>query len=535
MGIKNPDILIPKLDDLNNMFQKWNYIASDIVNESERLQINSSNSLTQQKQRIEITKNLVQEDGSKIEQVINEVNVLKDKCSNELIETQKLLSETKKLLSAAETNVAYWEKELDKAIAWLEKAKERLKQAELEYENAKIQLQLAKDEIERAEQALRDCKSSESTDKDGNTTKPDCSFEKSWVRKAQRQVSIAYENLRIAEKELNDARKEVSEAAECVNFCKEALNLASKTLSDATQANSYATTATLKAERSLEECNSASNSIMMAEQKLTSERELVNNADTLLSKAFIKFDESTQNNKEAINRTDSAQNYSSKGIQDLSIRLDFLRKFALPFSFQANSKKPERIADSEQNEFFNSFNAQSFETKNNLPLAINNNNSLSENDLIKSLTNVYLSLNSNNLSVEKVKLKLQDDLKLLSLDPVKNEKDEYEGELGLLSQGIFGKFKRDETGHGDFISVDGFFKNKIFDVFGIPPKAIAYYKNSLNKFFKSTDDHFHKILSGNVDYLIIDIRAMNNKQKKEIESYINEKWLKYKDYLFWIN
>jgi hypothetical protein len=535
MGIKNPDILIPKLDDLNNMFQKWNYIASDIVNESERLQINSSNSLSQQKQRIEINKNLVQEDGSKIEQVRNEVNVLKDKCNNELIETQKLLSETKKLLFTAETNVAYWEKELDKAIAWLEKAKERLKQAELEYKNAKIQLQLAKDELERAEQALHDCESSESTDKDGNTTKPDCSFEKSWVRKAQRQVSIAYENLRIAEKELNDAKKEVSEATQCANLCEEALKLASKALSNAKLADNSATTATLMVERSIEECNSASNSTMMAEQKLILERELINNADALISKALIKFDESTQNNKEAINCTDSAQNYGSKGIQDLSIRLDFLRKFASPINFQNNSKQLERIIGSEQNEFLTSFSAQSFETKNNLPLAINNNNSLSEKDLIKSLTNVYSLLSSNNQSVEEIKSKLQNDLNLLSLDPVKNEKDEYEGELGLLSQGVFGKFKRDESGHGDFISVNGFFKNKIFDVFGIPNKAINYYKNSLNKFFKSTDDHFHKILSGKVDYLIIDVRAMNYQQKNEIESYINNKWMKYRGYLFWIN
>lgn len=541
MGIKNPDILIPKLDDMNNMFQKWNYIASDIVNESERLQINSSNSLSQQKQRIEITKNLVQEDASKIEQVRNEINVLKNKCNNELIETQKLLSETKILLSTAETNVAYWEKELDKAIAWLETAKERFKQAELEYNNAKSYLQKTKFELIVAEQALLRCKSIDLLTiiirlfSKSNDEKKDCSDEEIRVQQKRTAVLLAQRQLKIAEKELNAAKKEVQKATECVNFCKDALILANQTLSSAQLADSSAKTANFKAERSIEECNSASKSTKMAEQKLISERELINNADSLISKAFIKFDESTQNNKEAINRTDSAQNYSSKGIQDLSIRLDFLRKFASPINFQNNSKKLERITGSEQNEFLTSFSAQSFETKNNLPLAINNNNSLSEKDLIKSLTNVYSSLSSNNQSVEEIKSKLQNDLNLLSLDPVKNEKDEYEGELGLLSQGVFGKFKRDESGHGDFIPVNGFFKNKIFDVFGIPNKAINYYKNSLNNFFKSTDDHFHKILSGKVDYLIIDVRAMNYQQKNEIESYINNKWMKYRGYLFWIN
>lgn len=350
MGIKNPDILIPKLDDLNNMFQKWNYIASDIVSESEKLQIYSSNSLSQQKQSVEITKNQVQEDSSKIEHVKNEISVLRVKCDNELLESQKLLSETKTLLSTAEITVIYWEKELDKATAWLEKAKERLRQAEIEYENAKIQLQYAIDELDRAEQALSACRSSTSKDKDGNEVEPDCSYEENRVRESEEQVQLATENLKLAEKELNEAREEVLEATECVNFCTEALSLANKTLSNAKLANSFSSRATLKAERSSEEYNSASNSTMMAEQKLISERELIDNANSLIGKAFVKYDESTQNNKEAIYCTDSAQNYSSKGIQDLSIRLDFLRRFASPFNFNRTSHtSKEQLKTSKKN------------------------------------------------------------------------------------------------------------------------------------------------------------------------------------------
>ena len=161
---------------------------------------------------------------------------------------------------------------------------------------------------------------------------------------------IATENLKLAEEELNEARDEVKEATKCVNFCNEALSLANQTLSNAKLTNSFSTKANLKAEQCIEECNSASKSTVLAEQKLIEEKELIDNTIYLIGKAFVKFDESTQNNKEAIYCTDSAQNYSSKGIQDLSIRLDFLRRFASPFTFKRSSHTSmEQLETSKQN------------------------------------------------------------------------------------------------------------------------------------------------------------------------------------------
>lgn len=540
MGINNPDILLPLLDDLVEKFQKWNYIASDIVSESGRLQNIASDLLTQEKQKVAILKNQVEDNANSIRSIKNEIDSLQGKCDFELQNSQKLKSETQIIISEAESTLTFWESELSKALAWLEKANERLRVAEINYENAKMQVKNAQEELRQAKQELENCRSSESTDEDGNEVEPDCSFEESWVRDAEKQLRIAQQNLRNAELELTDAKNDVQKANECVNRCQKAVELATKTVSFANKTDGLADDSSIYAKKSKEECQAAKYSQIQTENKLKEEKEKLNNSLDLLDKVTNNCDESFQNNKRAIELTDSSQNFSSKGIQDLEIRLDFLKRFASTITLNSLANKdisPTGVLDESYDEFlsFAKNVKKSSEKKKNPKLSVNKDNFMTEKELLISLSNYYQSLKTDEFNLMNLLMRERETFIMLSKDPKKKKPNPYEGEIGFIAQGVFGKFKRDEKANGDFVSVTGKYKNKIFDAFGIPKKEIKRYKKSLKVFYDSINKHFRKILSGNVDYLILDTRAMNREQKSEIKNYIIKKWKNLQDYVFWIN
>jgi hypothetical protein len=541
MGINNPDILLPLLDDLIKKFQKWNYIASDIVSDSDRLQNIAYNLLSQEKQKVAILKNQLEDDTNSISSIKNEIDPLQNECDFELHETQKLISETQSILSESKSSLTYWENELSKAMAWSERANERLRVAEINNENTKIQVKSAQEELRQAKQALENCRNSETTDKDGNKVKPNCTYEESWVRDAEKQLRIAQQNLRNAELELTDSKNEVQKANECVNRCQKAVELTTKTVSFANKTDGLANDSSIYAKKSKEECQAAKYSQIQTENKLKEEKEKLNNSLALLDKVINNCDVSFQNNKRAIELTDSAQNFISKGIQDLEIRLDFLRSFASIITLNSLANKninPTGVLDESCDEFLSSIAIKvkkSSEKKKNPKLSVNKDNFMTEKELLIPLSNYYPSLKTDGFNLANLLMRERETIIMLSKDPKKKEPDPYEGEIGFIAQGVFGKFKRDEKAKGDFVSVTGKYKNKIFDAFGIPKKEIKRYKKSLKVFHESINRHFGKIFNGNVDYLILDARAMNREQKSEVKNYIIKKWNDLQDYVFWIN
>ncbi|WP_428653960.1 fibronectin type III domain-containing protein [Runella sp.] len=112
-------------------------------------------------------------------------------------------------------------------------------------------------------------------------------------------------------------------------------------------------------------------------------------------------------------------------------------------------------------------------------------------------------------------------IKELGLDPIKNKVDIYEGEIGQFVEGKFGYFKRYTTSaEGDFVSLSGQFKGRVFDAFGLPSNVTNYPNYDISKFFPSIDKHFFN--KPNVDYLLLDMRYMNSQQKESVNKYISD-------------
>mgnify|MGYP006952667953 CR=1 FL=1 len=109
-------------------------------------------------------------------------------------------------------------------------------------------------------------------------------------------------------------------------------------------------------------------------------------------------------------------------------------------------------------------------------------------------------------------------MKNLSFDPSNNKTDDYEGAIGVATEAKYGYFERDPSGAGDFISMSGPYKDKVFEAIGIPEKAIVYNKN-MDSFLKSLQRHIDK----SVDYILLDMTHMTSEQKKSVINFLKGK------------
>jgi hypothetical protein len=107
----------------------------------------------------------------------------------------------------------------------------------------------------------------------------------------------------------------------------------------------------------------------------------------------------------------------------------------------------------------------------------------------------------------------------LGMDP-KRGYIAYEGVVGAEIEGRFGGFERDNSGAGEWISKDGPFKGKSFDLLGIPPEATRFHKADLKGFLPSLDAHMLK----SVDLIALDTRNMTPDQLKTLNDHIDKNW-----------
>lgn len=68
--------------------------------------------------------------------------------------------------------------------------------------------------------------------------------------------------------------------------------------------------------------------------------------------------------------------------------------------------------------------------------------------------------------------------------------------------------------------MSGPYRGKTFDLVGIPPGKSHFHSDKLERFLPSIDAHFRK----QVDYIVLDVRYMNEAQKNKTLSYINEEY-----------
>ena len=361
MALNNPDILLPKLDELVDHLQKWNERATDITNESDHLQRISTDQLATFNHYLSIVCNEVEEDGLRVANNRKEVKRLLNKCEAELVEAKNLQTETENVLLEGQEIFTYWKEELSKALSWLARAKERRRIAEIdlanaqselgaaqnELANANMELRRAKDALANAIRALNNCRNSYDTDREGRRYPKDCSYYESAVRdaearvvRAERDVTNAMARLiqaedwvRKANQELNDARAEVKEAQLRVEWCQKALNYSKEGMIQAKAAHLAILYSLNMAERSYEEAQAAEISQQKATARHKDQMALIAIMNGTFGNAASAHNDARRNQISAVGYANTSQNLASNGLEELGVRIDYLVRFAQPITF----------------------------------------------------------------------------------------------------------------------------------------------------------------------------------------------------------
>lgn len=361
MGLNNPDLLYPKLEELVDHVQIWNERASEMVNGCEQLQAQASDHLLAYGQRVALAKNQIEEDEILVDHARHEVKSLMEKCSMELKEVHQLKSETEKVIREGKGIVAYWEGELQAARDWLARAQERLRLAEIDLSNAQAELmdserelrsaeyelESAQNQLRSAQAALSNCQNSYDTDREGRRVQRDCSGYAAAVSQAQARVSSAYQHVQNAKErvsmahawvsraieERNGAVAEVKAAEARVAHCESALNIAEEGVAHSQSALNQVLEALSLAERSNEEAHAAEYSQKEAALSNHQQKEILDMLFSTLSKAKSAHDDARQNQFNVVSYANTAQNLASNGVEELGIRMDYLKRFAQPINF----------------------------------------------------------------------------------------------------------------------------------------------------------------------------------------------------------
>jgi hypothetical protein len=117
--------------------------------------------------------------------------------------------------------------------------------------------------------------------------------------------------------------------------------------------------------------------------------------------------------------------------------------------------------------------------------------------------------------------------KALGTDP-KRGMIEHEAEVGALVEARYGYFRRDPTGAGEWQSVSGGYKGKVFDLVGFPAKAAPHVK--LDEFRKSIDSHMLK----QIDYVLVDLRNFDAAARTDVKSHVATKWAAQQHRVLWV-
>jgi hypothetical protein len=92
----------------------------------------------------------------------------------------------------------------------------------------------------------------------------------------------------------------------------------------------------------------------------------------------------------------------------------------------------------------------------------------------------------------------------------------HEAEVGAMIEADYGGFRRDPSGDGEWISVNGPYRGKVFDLVGVPQGKSKFHSDAMERFLPSVDGHFNK----SIDYVVLDTRYMRPAQKQTVLRYV---------------
>lgn len=312
----DPRVLIRAFNTLQEEFQRFNQVSSDTLNQAEHTQKCAQERVNQARRASAIGLNQAKSDLEDVQVVDKEVCDLLSNSSTAIETAHQTVEMVDRSRQQAETTLATWQNELQKALAWQARAEARLERAIREYEQAQRNLASAQQDLASAEASLRSCRN--------NPERKSCSSEERAYNSAINAVAEARQKLREAEIELRAAEADLERAKARVRCCRQAVGYAEQAVQRANLATEQAHQALNEAERSLESAESANRAITKASTKATEEQEKVEQATNQIHQAEGFVTQAQVSIRVARSRADSAYNLAVRGNQELGYRRDQL-------------------------------------------------------------------------------------------------------------------------------------------------------------------------------------------------------------------
>ncbi len=328
MGITNPDILIPKLNDLLEHISRWEESSNESLREANETQKIANDKVEQGIYEANIMLNQAEQDFLTVSTFKAEAEEFHARYQEYLSQVIQLEQATQSQKLRAEQTLSYWNLELQKALAWLEQAKFELQQAIIAVNQAEQDVYHAESQLRNAEASLRNCQQTVYRDKDGRESRPDCSGHMRAVSSAQQRLSQARLQLQMAQERKHRAEIEVARAQARVNCCNNAVAFSEQAVQAAYTALQYAVQAVNYAERTLEQTQVALQHSNLAEEKANLEEVIAQEAFSASQDSIRNNEQSQLNLKKAEIHCDAANNLAVTGRQELDVRLGYLREFA---------------------------------------------------------------------------------------------------------------------------------------------------------------------------------------------------------------
>lgn len=328
MSIKNPDILIPILDELSKKLRNWAMRSGAVVDDAQVLQDHARDLLGQSTQEVGRVNTAVTQNKYRVKEISLEAQDMLQKAQHIVSKGTEMHNLSFRVKKDSEQTFHLCNEELNKARSWLSSAEARLSQEEQELIIAEGELSLAEHRLPLVESALSRCQSYERRDKNGKIIRKDCSQEQEAVRKAQDDLTNALKRVEHVRHQVEEAKKEVARASARVNTCKNALSYASSALDLAQLATKQAIDLLKYAEECQEEAKGAEQNISYAQKENEEQLAVLDVVLTLSDRISNTHDQAFGHFRHAENLANTSQHYAMSGENEIEIRNDFLREFA---------------------------------------------------------------------------------------------------------------------------------------------------------------------------------------------------------------
>jgi hypothetical protein len=327
MGLNNPDILFPLLEDLSQKVRNLNHRISYTLDDGEQLKNISADQTSQATFDTNHTANVKANDESKIRYWDNEVNNMLDKTNSLLSRINDSESKLKRLLIACSQSTTHWNGQLSYANNKLQEWTNYRNQAIRNMDIARANYNAAQSAYSSAQSGYYSCMNAK--DSQGRPANRNCSGYQHQMSAAQNAMNQAQHDFQKWEQEKIKAENEIRHWEARIVKCKDSLSKINQAQTATNIGLQSIQESANFAQRSLEEINSAKVKIGKAKERNAEQDILVSKNLSNIKTSQSLSDDSKNSFISANKLATQVQFYGNTASEEINKKVDTLKEFSI--------------------------------------------------------------------------------------------------------------------------------------------------------------------------------------------------------------